>query len=103
MYNDIAYLCSETVTQDDAGNIERALSKKEVDVKPESVGMREFYQASTAGLKADLRLIIPDEYDYDGEKIVEYNGGLYDVTRSYINRGRVELTLTARIGRKGAE
>lgn len=103
MYNDMATLIKAgTATTDDEGNPTYTdQTERTVDVKAASIGMKEFYQASTTDLKPDLKLIIPDMYDYDGEKTVKYNGKTYDIVRTYVSRGHVELTLTERIARKG--
>lgn len=103
MYNDIAYLCSETVTQDEYFNEVKEYTERQVFVQPKSVGMREFYAAATADLHPSLVLVLADYYDYDGEKVMKYNDKYYDVTRTYVNKNRLEITLTERLARYGED
>ena len=100
MFNDVAYLCSSTITYDEVGNTVETLSKTQVFVKPQSIKMREFYQAAEVGMKPDFTLVLADYYDYNGEKLVEYHGEMFDVLRTYIKENRIELVLTGRIARQ---
>lgn len=97
MFNDIAKLVSVVITYDDVGNTIETPTEKEVFVQSKSVRAREFYEAATVDMKPDLVLVLSDYYDYDGEKLVEYNDKVYDVIRTYVNKNRLELTLTERI------
>lgn len=100
MFNDIAYLCEITVSYDDVGNTIETIKKTQVFVKPQSIRMKEFYQLAEVGMKADFTLVLADYYDYHDEKIVEYNGTMYDVVRTYRRENRLEIVVTEREGRK---
>ncbi len=100
MFNDIAYLCEEKTSYDAVGNTVETLTKNQVFVKPKSIKMTEFYQAAEVGLKPDFTLVLADYYDYNGEKLVEYNGTLFDVLRTYRKDNRLELVLTGRMARR---
>lgn len=99
MFNDVAELIATTISYDEYKNPVTVETRKEVFVKPQSIRMREFYQAAEVGMKADFTLVLADYYDYDGEKLVEYNGTVYDVVRTYRRDNRLEIVLTERIGR----
>ena len=101
MFNDIAYLCSETITQDEYLNEVVAFQEREVFVQAKSIRASEFYQAATTDFRPEITLVLADYYDYEGERIVRYDGKLFDIVRTYENRNRLELTLQQRIG--GAE
>lgn len=71
----------------------RVESRREVFCGFRSIGMREFYAASTTDFRPELRLILADYLDYDDETMVEYNGKLYRVLRTYRTGQELELTL----------
>ena len=100
MFNDIAYLCKETITQDEYLNEVTDLSEREVFVRAKSIGSREFYQAATTGYHPTVTLVLADYYDYAGESVVRYDEKLFDVIRTYRQGNRLELTLQERIGRR---
>lgn len=103
MFNDIAYLCKETITQDEFRNEILSLEEREVFVQAKSIGAREFYQAATTDYHPTITLVMADYYDYEGEGVVRYNGDLFDVIRTYRKGNRLELTLQERIGRSEEE
>ena len=100
MFNDIAYLCKETITQDEYLNEVTDLSEREVFVRAKSIGSREFYQAATTDYHPTVTLVLADYYDNDGESVVRYDEKLFDVIRTYRQGNRLELTLQERIGRR---
>lgn len=100
MFNDIAYLCKETITQDEYLNEIPELQGREVFVRAKSIGSREFYQAATTDYHPTVTLVLADYYDYDGESVVRYDEKLFDVIRTYRQGNRLELTLQERIGRR---
>lgn len=102
MFNDIACLCAETVTQDKYLNEKKTITPREVFVKPKSISSSEFYRAATTDFHPDITLVLADDYDYDGEKIVYYDGRFFDVIRTHENRNRMELVLQERIKFKQA-
>jgi hypothetical protein len=64
-----------------------------------SVGHSEFYEAHATEHRPELKFVIADYLDYSGETIIEYEGTLYRVIRTY--RTGHELEITA--GRASAE
>lgn len=74
-------------------------SRREVFCALRSVGHSEFYEAYATDYRPELKFVLADYYDYAGEKIVEYNGELYRVIRTYRTGQELELT----VGRASAE
>lgn len=99
MFDNVATLRAETVTQDSALNEVVAYTDRVVFVRPASVRMSEFYQAANAGLKPELVLVLANFADYQGERVVLFDGKEYTVLRTYQrpDRDSLELTLEERV------
>lgn len=98
MFEGTAKLKKAVVTQDENLNEVTTYTERTVFVRPRSVFASEFYQAAAVGLKPALTLVLSSFADYDGEKLLEYGGKEYTVTRVYQrpDRDSVELTLEER-------
>lgn len=82
MYDGVATLKAYgTPTYDAAGNEIPSITETEVFVQPRGVYQSEFYNAAQLGLKPSLTLYLANKEDYDGQKILEYEGKDYDVIR----------------------
>lgn len=57
-----------------------------------SVGMREYYEAKSAGLEPDVVFSLTDSDDYSGEKVVIWNGARYRVVRTWLQGDGIDLT-----------
>lgn len=57
-----------------------------------SVGMREYYEAKGAGLEPEIVFNLSDSDDYDGQKIVIWNGVRYRVVRTWLQGDGIDLT-----------
>lgn len=80
------------------GNMIRAPvydSARDVYARAYSVGMREFYDASNAGLNLAAKFDVW-AHEYKGELIVRWRDREYDVARAYKNGDRIELGCTLR-------
>lgn len=99
MYESTAKLRSVTYTQDSALNQMPVYTDREVFVKPRSVSRNDFYQAALSGLKPSIVLVISTAEDYQGEKVVLFEGKEYTVLRVYQRpeKDEVELTLEERV------
>lgn len=99
MFDSIATLRAETVAQDAELNEVVTYTDREVFVHPASVRMSEFYQAANAGLKPELILVLANFADYQGERVVLFDGKEYTVLRTYQrpDRDNLELTLEERV------
>ena len=58
-----------------------------------SVTRSEFYRARENGIQPQLVFVISEYADYNGEKVIIYNGKRYRVIRSYVKNHAVELTV----------
>ena len=67
--------------------------KREVFCGFRSIGMREFYAASTTDFHPEAKLVLADYLEYDGETLVDYNGQRYRIIRTYRTGQELELTL----------
>lgn len=83
--NEVAALIKREYGKDDV--------KREVLCGFYSIGMREFYAASTTDFHPELKLILADYLDYNDETLVDYNGQRYRVLKTYRNGQQLELTL----------
>lgn len=82
MYDDIATLKSYGApTYDSYGNAVRVAQERDVFVQPRSVYASEFYQAAQNGLKPSITLYLTNREDYQGEKVLTYQGKDYTVIR----------------------
>lgn len=74
-------------------------SRRDILCKLRSVGHTEFYEANSSGYSPELKFVIADYLDYEGETLVKYGEQYYRVIRTY--RIGTELELT--VGRASAE
>lgn len=58
-----------------------------------NIGMKEFYSANSTDFHPELKLVLADYLDYDGETLVDYNGQRYRVLRTYRTGLELEITL----------
>lgn len=82
---DIAILIKREYGKDDI--------KREVFCGVRSIGMKEFYAASTTDFHPELKLVLADYLDYNGETLADYNGQRYRILRTYRTGQELELTL----------
>lgn len=95
MYNETIYLATEVPTEevDEYGDPVMELQKVELFAKQRSIGQKEFYQAQTDGDKPEIKFVIPDYLDYDGQQIVLHEGTRYKVLRTFRNdENELEIT-----------
>ena len=82
MYDGIAILKSYSNEGfDKYGNKTTKEVKRTVFVQPRGVYASEFYNAAQLGLKPSLTLYMTNRSDYQGEKVLEFNGKEYSVIR----------------------
>ncbi len=65
---------------------------RQVFCRMASVGAKEFYQAAAIGLQPEIKFVLADYLDYEGEELVEHNGCTYHVLRTYRDGQALELT-----------
>lgn len=101
MYESTAILKGKPVsTYDQYGNESFSYTDVVVYVRSRSVYASEYYNAAQVGLHPTIVLELTNREDYHGEKLVKYEGVLYDVVRADWSNGRdrLSLTLAERIG-----
>ena len=95
-------LIAETVTLDGILQEVKTYSAREVYAQVQSIARAEWFEAGRNGLKPDISFVMR-KYDYNGEKIVEWNGVRYGVYRTFLARGsRIELYCEKKGGIDGA-
>ena len=94
MYDSIAILKSRGPTAfDPFGNPIAAVAERTVFVQPRGVYNSEFYNAAQLGLHPSITLYMTNRADYQGEKIVEFEGKEYSVIRTDWNAQRDGISL----------
>lgn len=59
-----------------------------------SIGQQEAYLAMGQGLNPELKVILPHDFEYEGERLCELGGVPYEILRTYITENDgIELTL----------
>ena len=99
---DVCNLVKETISRDDYGRQVVHKTARQVYCRVYGVTQSEFYAAAAAGLNPELKIRLSMFKDYEGEKMVEYDGQNYSVIRVYRNSetigDAIELTLERKIG-----
>ena len=94
MYDGIAILKSYSNEGfDKYGNKTTKEVKRTVFVQPRGVYASEFYNAAQLGLKPSMTLYLTNRNDYQGEKVLEFNGKDYSVIRVDWNAQRDGISL----------
>ena len=71
----------------------RVETKREVFCGFRSIGVKEFYSANSTDYRPELKLVLADYLDYNGETLADYNGTRYRILRTYRSGQELELTL----------
>lgn len=94
MYDAVATLKKQTgKTYDEYRNEQITYEDRIVFVYARSVYNSEFYNAAQAGLHPSITLTIANRADYQGERLVEFEGVLYNVIRADWNAQRDSISL----------
>lgn len=57
-----------------------------------SIGQSEFYQAATSGFKPEIKFVLQDYADYDGQPCLRWKNVLYKILRTYRTQtGEIEI------------
>lgn len=96
MFDSVITLMKETNTVNDYGDTVQTFTERQVFAEVKSIGQTEFYQAEAVGLKPEIKFLIADFVDYEGEKQLKYTpfGGteqIYTVLRTYRNKINLEI------------
>lgn len=94
MYDDTAKLIKYNgQTFDKYGNAVKTKTERTVYVMPRGVYSSEFCDAAQLGIKPSVTLTLSNRAEYQNEKIVEYNGVMYNVIRVDWNAQRDAISL----------
>ncbi len=94
MYDSVATLYLQgTRAYDTYGNETVSWTETEVYVNQRSVYSSEYYQAAQVGLHPSITLEISNREDYHNEKLVQFEGKMYDVVRADWNAQRDKISL----------
>lgn len=74
-------------------------SRRDVFCRLCSVGHTEFYEAYATEYRPELKFVLADYLEYNGETLVKYGADLYRVIRTYRIGQELEIT----VGRASAE
>ena len=91
--NDVITFIQQNRSVDDYGDPVITETTRDVFAKLGSIGQKEFYQAHAVGLQPEIKFVLADYLDYDGEEIVLHNGQRYRVLRTYRKGLELEITV----------
>lgn len=91
--NDVITLIQQNKSVDDYGDPVITETARDVFAKLGSIGQKEFYQAHAVGLQPEIKFVLADYLDYDGEEIVLHNDQRYRVLRTYRKGQELEITV----------
>lgn len=90
---DVITLIEQTRGVDDYGDPVITESARDVFARLGSIGQQEFYQAHAVGLKPEIKFVLTDYLDYEGEDLVQYEGQRYRVLRTFRKGQELEITV----------
>ena len=67
--------------------------RREVFAGLRSVGHSEFYEAYATDFRPEMKFVLADYLEYEGEMLVKYGADLYRVIRTYRTGQELELTV----------
>jgi len=96
MFDDKIILIAETDTVNEYGDTVTTETERTIFAQFKSISQSEFYQAQAVGLKPEVKFVISDFADYQGEKKLKYTpfGGteeVYTVLRTFRTRYNLEI------------
>ena len=86
--SDVIYLISTTYNKSAYGIYEDIYTKRQVYCEVSSVTQSEWFEGSRNGLNPSLRFRMFGP-DYNGEKLLQYNGTYYSIYRTYLDRNEI--------------
>ena len=96
MFDSVIKLQSTTTSVNKYGDTVSIVTTRSIFAEERSIGQSEFYQAMATGLKPEIKFVIADFLDYQGEKTLLYTpyGGTeeeYTILRTYRNNNNLEI------------
>ena len=99
MFKDVVQLISQTFTEDDLGQRIPVDTKRYVYTSKRSISQNEFFNSANSGIKAEYVFIVRT-IDYNNELLLDYNGRVLDVYRTYEKGEYTELYVRSKLGVK---
>lgn len=93
MYDDVIYLLSTQSETNEVGDTIETIEKKMRFAKLKSIGQNEFYQAQANGLKPELKFVLADFLEYEGQEEVMHNNFRYKVLRTFKPENKNEIEI----------
>lgn len=90
-HNQVIYLQSVTVTEDEIGNQVETVTERMVFANELSVSTEEFYSAGQAGLRPTKRFEIY-AFEYQGEERLKHDGVIYRIIRVETRGEKTRIT-----------
>ncbi|MBO4750431.1 MAG: hypothetical protein J5546_08945 [Lachnospiraceae bacterium] len=72
MYNSLIKLVQQVKTVDEYGDMQIQETERPVFAEVKSIGQKEFYEAAAVGLKPEIKFVLADFLDYQGEQQLRY-------------------------------
>lgn len=94
--NEVIQFITTTVstTVNSQGDFPKTRTGRQVFAGVKSIGTKEFYEAATVGMKPEMKFVIQDYLDYNGEKELVFNGYRYPIIRTYkTQENQLEITV----------
>ena len=104
-YQEIIYLITEVLQEDDIGNsIPSSTTSKKCYAKKQSVKTNEFYNATMTGLTPSCEFVVK-RLNYNGESELEWNNTRYKIERTADPKNKFDIVLVCskKIGVKEVE
>lgn len=100
MYDSVATLYTQgTTTYDTYGNEQITYTTTDVFVMPRGVYQSEFYNAAQNGLHPSITFDLAHKDDYNGQRLIGWNGKMYNIIRAdwTAQRDRISLICEERV------
>ena len=91
MRSDVCYLIAETPAMHGAFDTDTEFDIRLVYCTVKSVGSSEYWRAKTDGHEPTIIITLADTAEYNGEKLLGWNGMPYNIIRTYMAGQTVEL------------
>lgn len=91
MYNEVIFLQTMKSTVNNVGDQIKTPERVMRFAKVKSIGFSEFYQAQAQGFKPEIKFVLADYLDYNGQEEVVYYNFRYKVLRTYRTGNEIEI------------
>lgn len=105
--SEVLTLIKQARTVDEYGDPVTTETTREVFCREASIGQKEFYQAHAVGLRPEIKLVLSDYLDYEGEALARYTpegqaeAQLFRVLRTYRTGLELELVCYREVNQNG--